>query len=73
MDVGGNITTRKQHGGWKLTAVVETYIVKSTTNKVEILNKNFNAINSDASITGPCIPSEAKTIRWFNNDRYPIL
>ncbi|KAJ8912179.1 hypothetical protein NQ315_006146 [Exocentrus adspersus] len=62
VDAGGDITALKRHGGWKSTAVAETYIDESITNKIEISNKILEAVNtsstSNTSVSTPTATSE---------------
>lgn len=50
VDAGGDITSLKRHGGWKSTAVAETYIDESMKHKFDIANKIVGAIE-DTSAT----------------------
>lgn len=45
-NAGANLTTLKQHGGWKSSSVAEGYIENSLHNKNAIFNKIVNSENS---------------------------
>lgn len=52
-NAGGNMTSIKRHGGWKSTAIAESYIEDSLNNKIGISNKisNCQPSTSQGSMT----------------------
>lgn len=46
---GVDVLALKRHGGWKSSAVAESYVAESLTNKVQVANKIFHISNQEAS------------------------
>lgn len=45
---GVDVLALKRHGGWKSSAVAESYVAESLTNKIQVANKIFNISNLEA-------------------------
>lgn len=48
VDSGADITALKRHGGWRSTAVAESYIDHSLNNKIETATKIMNTVQDNA-------------------------
>lgn len=51
VEAGGDLLTLKQHGGWKSSAVAESYIENSMNKKIDISNKILSSNNTAISST----------------------
>lgn len=54
VDGGGDLLSLKRHGGWKSSAVAESYIDESLQNKIDVSNKLLSSVehnNSSLNIT----------------------
>lgn len=51
VDAGGDITTLKRHGGWKSTAIAESYIDDSISGKMKIADTFASSVNQPSTCT----------------------
>lgn len=71
VDAGGDITALKRHGGWKSTAVAESYIDDSIANKISISNSILNTIenrNNEININIPATTNSTASTSKSPND-----
>lgn len=75
---GADLTTIKRHGGWKSSAVAESYIEDSISNKLDIARKiqgspgSNRSLQEDASIDSRDL-SKISTMRSETNDNYKLV
>lgn len=52
VDAGGDMLALKRHGGWRSTAVAESYVDNSVKNMTVNSSKSTCAINNTTTVTG---------------------
>lgn len=69
VDSGGDIITLKRHGGWKSTAVAESYVDDSMTNKILVSNSILHTIeNNKSEININMQPTPSTSTSTSNNN-----
>jgi hypothetical protein len=66
VDSGADITALKRHGGWRSTAVAESYIDHSLNNKIETANKILNTVQ-DTAVQENAVNIDLDTIAESSN------
>jgi integrase len=69
---GANLTTIKRHGGWRSSAIAETYIEDSVSNKLDISRKiQGSPATSHSLLETSIVPTT--TIRSGTDNNYKLL
>jgi hypothetical protein len=66
---GANFTTIKRHGGWRSSAIAETYIEDSVSNKLDISRKIQGSPGTSRSL----LETSTTTIRSGTDNNYKLL
>jgi hypothetical protein len=69
---GANLTTIKRHGGWRSSAIAETYIEDSVSNKLDISRKIQGSPGTSLSLLETSIVPTT-TIRSGTDNNYKLL
>jgi hypothetical protein len=69
---GANLTTIKRHGGWRSSAIAETYIEDSVCNKLDISRKIQGSPGTSRSLLETSIVPTT-TIRSGTDNNYKLL
>jgi integrase len=69
---GANLTTIKRHGGWRSSAIAETYIEDSVSNKLDISRKIQGSPGTSRSLLETSIVPTT-TIRSGTDNNYKLL
>lgn len=70
---GANLTTIKRHGGWRSSAIAETYIEDSVSNKLDISRKIQGSSGTSRSLLEETSIVPTTTIRSGTDNNYKLL